>query len=327
MEIVKVGEQKPITFKSGSTKMLRLTLFIVMAAVNNTPSNGDLDCSKIMLQIRKMTDGKPEKKIFGYSQLRVLHYTSNFYNWQYKTCEQVSQWVTLVAPDNVTKGQYLVNLNVPLTGPINCQPNEKLILDVNFQLGAFGAAIDPGLSYARAGFASCLEGYEYYTPTYDIFLLDATKTEFSESLGDGIMRVFYVNFDQPFSSAARTLMTSNFQSDRLNHNLIADDLKADMEINFPNYHDNTYQSVEIFNGRGSHVDKCQIDLSFNVANLTPGNNWIVVERAVTDGRMLQIAHAKQTLHGAMATSKAGVAGLSPIITKAQNALSSLITPA
>jgi hypothetical protein len=322
MDIIKVGENKPFKMKSGSTRMLRMNVLLSAAVANTLLTDGDFDPSKVYIQLRKQVKNQPDEKIFGYQQLKVLLYVANFYNSTFDSSFSGKKWRTSIAPAVGVKGVWLLQMDLPLPGPVNVGADETLVLDVNFTPGSCSVNVDTTATQMRVGFAPCLEGYEFYQPAYEVYLLDSTKTEWSESLGDGISRIMFVNFDKAIDVADCPLMNVSFQSDRLNMNIDAADLYADRDMLFPVpyglYYGNLQSSVDIFNGNGNHVDKCVIDISLNTLNVTANNNFVVVERQITDPQKLQLAQAKKQMHGLQGLHKAGIKGLAPAIAQHQD---------
>jgi hypothetical protein len=208
--------------------------------------------------------------------------------------ESVSSASYLVQKGN---GNALLPIRVKLPGVMNVTGTDKLELEVNILNGTYAAGFNIPSCQADIDWVDA-KGIETAIPKIEVKYIPSGSGQWNESLGDDVVSVLVHNYDLGFTGStaytdAQTVFSAvNITSKSFNLNETADRLHSRLLDKFET------QTACFFRGQshklhchaGHHLHTVQLNLTMVPANVTAGNNVIVIRRFVYDGHTSIKAH-------------------------------------
>jgi len=311
--IIKLGETKPQQLRQSSISGVILNVYIKADVANTALVAADFLPQELMLKVN-LSRNKANKTVCQ-DNLKILGlYSALNYG--------INSWYrgnVLTYPAVGIKEEKLISVMVMFGQAINVKNDDELTIECTAGRGIFSAAVDQGVSYVEFN-PMFARGYEWGTPKINAKVVQQNITNEKYSFGDNVVKLAFLNFDQ--DSLANQVITSiNVMSDQYraslnfydllnihwNHNVYptvqyrfgnTQPVTAGNEA-FP-YLPKYPQSVVIAVGdENNNLDNCQVDASFNSANVNASQNYFVgttldmTAETVTKAEIRSVKHQQE----------------------------------
>lgn len=281
-----------------SIQGMQFACYLTHTTANTAFTANPLDLSLIKMKLRFWKD-KSRKwfTIFDDAAIPlVLH--SAFYDGNFQQCLQIGTFVgnVFVAAAMSVDEVLLVNFKVKLPEPINAtEPGDKLVFEVQVPAGAVSSLVDTAVSTFYYDVIETI-GVGRSVPVIKAESLRASISSDKYSVNDGALDVSFINIDKAgITSANQVIVDSQFAADKwqgsddyfdlLSHrNGMFEDLA---QANVRN------QSFKLFDmlrynksGMPVRLNKGQLSMTYNSANVVAGKNWYVTTYLENDDNVL-----------------------------------------
>lgn len=286
---------KHLEIKNQEFRNIKFNGISVKAFLNGAANAGStsVDFSKSTMLLTLIRDGKTHVIYSG--NLKVIGLASCL-----DTLAQSAFATTQASSQQIGSGQQaLVSFTVPLGGPIDLHGDDIVYIEVNNNAGLFTSqALEPS-SYLEVKPVKCY-GIERFIPKIETRVIQANEQSNQYMIGDNLIKLAILNYDKT-DYTQNVINNLVFSSDRLDETYTFADLISRKIERFgkqliPVSPDVSLQIQEdqsfIVTDMHEEFDAVQLELNFNGANVTAGNNYIVFWTYYTDWTMVAKADAK-----------------------------------
>ena len=190
---------------------------------------------------------------------------------------------------------------------INLSGEDKFEVSVNFGSGSVvsGGNVDANSCYIQFAQIAGLEHHiEDGLPQFKVFSIQMNQATMNVPCGSGVDEVMFISTDRwDAQTANQVIQKATVAADGMRYTKLATELLTMRSNQTPAFMDDFHlQDVSLLTAKGA--SNVNLDLTFNVANVTAGNNYIVVARCLGGGGGELIHHANQMLAAGMITKDA-----------------------
>jgi hypothetical protein len=306
--LAKAGESKQETYRQGTFGSITIIPYLVAAAANDKIVASDLDTSGINVKVILKRDRGTN--VIMNDSLKLL----GTFDTLLGNYHEFTSGLDFVYPADGVKNILIRPVTLSFGTSLRVNPGDELIIEVKVSKpGAFGAAISEADSYVEF-YANSSVGYEAGIPEVVCEVVQSNATKQSFSLGDSVRDIAVLNFDKDDLSS-QVINTLQLSSDRLGLGLSFNQLQA-MRIlkygNAPAYRYGTALPVTIANQAifraldflpqsfvvacADDLDAVKLDISFNGANVSASNNYVVCRRIRSSKEIVRSSLSRAQKH-------------------------------
>lgn len=291
---LKINESDIQIVKSGTYTGVLINALLVAAATNNPLVASDFSPVGVQIKVDLLRKGTTYTMMNDNLLLLGTYYTrkSNYFRF--------SQGFPLVAPAVGVAAQTLRTAFLKFRSPVRCNAGDELRLSVQFNSG-FSSNVNTAISFLDA-ILSPGTGYEMGIPQTRSKVVQTNSTTDWFVQTDGVAHIEFLNLDMTDWSSP-VIQNINLASDKLQYNTtLYESIGADAikwPENIPAQFGATNitptvvrtldalpQCLTIFEAGGnraqSALNKCNVALSFNSANVNASKNWVMWETLYID---------------------------------------------
>lgn len=290
MQILK-GRDKTLYSRNKKVAGILFPFTIVHGTANTDLANSDFDSTLVLVDVTLVRNGK-RIPVVPSTPLKVLHMDSNFYRMGFEKAN-VSPSATiatvLVEKAVGVKEQWLYELSLIFHGPYVLEGGDVLETRVNFQDSSCSANVDATTKVDVYEILAEPDAVEEFTPSIEQYLLNSGDGSLKETYSN-VYGAKVINLDKTSLLAASDLFTQiKVGADNLSFAITMDQLKTLRAQRFITtaQADMRLQSYDL-NIKGLSVD---LDLTYVVANINAGKNYLIIRRAYNSNRLMKRARA------------------------------------
>lgn len=262
----------------------------------------DLAQIKVQLTLFKKRSGRTHE-IFNDSLLPlILH--SGFFTGGFQQNLQIGTFVSnvLVAASAGIDEVIQINGKIQLDSVINAiEPGDELNFSIQNPAGAYGATVDPAVSFF------------YYDIIEGVGLGDAVPTIYCQAVppassndkfsgGEGVKSLSFINTDKAgVTNANAVIVNLSLQGDKLGdmddyadilskrNNMFEDVAQSNVRNQCFRIYDERLANLS---GMPVRLNRVDLSITYNAANVVAGKNWYVVSRMVNDSAVYALYASK-----------------------------------
>lgn len=297
MRQIQQGKSDFETYKNRSFSGFSIPLYMQALNVNETIDGGDF-VKKLQNVIVKgtLTRGGKEELVLN-DNLRNILYLLEIDHPSFEYIRTGStELMTLRAQAAGVKHLAFVPLQINLGSVINLKGNDTFKMEVSVNDGFFGNRVDTAASYLQMDMMDAV-GVEYVTPVLKSLVIPATTEVFSEDLGDGVCQVVIANYDKTAkTSDVQVLITADLNSDKmsLNDNYLELNSKGLWNQVDKDAYTEKRQNYQLY--KGLELNKVNINLQLNSANVAASMNYILFKKYITNQTLVERAFNMKAKH-------------------------------
>ncbi len=306
--IVKAGESRQDTLRSGTYDGITFIANIQAAAVNTALAASDFNPGSV--SVKTILKRQNKTHVIFQDTLLLL----GTFNTLLKGYDQFVNGVQKVYHGVSTKAIKLRPVTLKFGSPIRINSGEELFIEVTpAATGTFGAGADSAVSYIEF-YANACVGYEFGIPSTIAEVIQATTSKQSFNPGNGIVDLSILNFDKD-TLTNEVVSTLQLSSDRLDLSLSFNQLVAHHLQHYDKMAawrtgttvPTTLAGQDVFRGldfipqsfvitNNTELAQVRLDVSFNSANVAASQNYIVYRQVQTDKKTIVEGINRQQKH-------------------------------
>lgn len=295
--IVKVGESRTYEVQNRKIRGFMLNAGLIANAVNVAFVPSDFDATKIFISVDLLREGV-KRSLYSDNLGAVLacSFMSNFALLHPTNGGTVDNVVLVKAAAVVEK--HVLPYFLDFGNVIDLENQDKISITVQFTGGALVGANIVGNATSYVDIVEIDQhGFEKFTPSIETNTIKAGESRVSFPLGDHVRRIVLLNYDKNTILAADApTATINLSSDKVNFSKTNEQIMTERQNDFylsAADEVSKRQSFVIYDGKTGNLNKCQLDMILNPANVNVGKNVLVVWRNTTSPGLLIHATEKE----------------------------------
>lgn len=306
--IVKSGESRQDTLRSGTYDGITFIANIQASAVNTALAASDFNPGAVSVKALLKRNNKTH--VIFQDTLLLL----GTFNSLLKGYNEFINGIDKVYKDAAVKAVKIRPVTLSFGSPLRINPGDELFIEVTpAASGTWGANADVSLSYIEFYANPCV-GYEFGISTTVAEVIQANASKQSFNPGNGITDLSILNFDKD-KLDSEVVTNMQLASDRLDLNLTFNQLLAHHLRQYdkmPAWRTGTtvpttLAGQNVFRGlnfnpqcfsicQSTELAQVRLDISFNSANVSSSQNYIVYRQLITDRKTIVEAIERQKKH-------------------------------
>ncbi len=297
---VNPNERKEVTIVNQKLVGFAVNAQLYSAANNVYVTSQDINFAQTLLKVTLKRDG--HTIIILQDDLRTLGLHRNLTDLSRRAFYQDHAFgVTLQTPTAGLPSRVIVGFEIRLPGVLELKGTDQLIVECTLNPTMFSAGVNTSTSYMEIKPIKTT-AFEKFVPLLRSYAITAGERRKSFDIGSNVMGVTLLNFDQTAYTTpvvqSITLSSSKMDDTFSYSDLVNSKLRnrpdPGVDLSFPSFgntedFDQCFVIIE-----DNELDKVNIDIAFNPAAVTAGNNVLVVTSAYTDIKTL-IEHEANVL--------------------------------
>lgn len=313
---ITIGQVQTDTVNSRTIKGIKIHAYLQHIAVNTAFISTDFNWQNMVIKLTLKRGGK-DYIIFN-DNVRNLGAFTNYFSALFRGAKDFSTTMIILQAASAGAKQIVeAVMYIDLAGFINLRGDDNLLIEYNASAAMVSVNVDQSVSYIYGDWDDGI-GLEYCTPKIEFYTLQQGQQNQTKSVGDNVMRMCLLNYDQPTQLYANRIVDNySIMSDKIkftnNYYQLLDDQQR-MFVNAPEaslrlqsfcFYENQLNPFSNFESPGVEIDQTAIQLNLIAANVTATNNVLGWSSYFTDARLLGLARERSGNHTAREIKKYG----------------------